>query len=112
MVDGLWSRYQNASLGDFPTVLKRIKLLGFNGLRLPFTFADLDKAPSQRIYVSGCKVSDADGSRDSDVSIGCFSATLSLLSILFLFCVEMHMAKVLATAGKSPGAHLLVLHNN
>ena len=23
---------------DFPTVLKRIKLLGFNAIRLPFTF--------------------------------------------------------------------------
>jgi len=56
MVDGLWAGYQNASLGDFPTVLKRNKLLGFNGIRLPFTFVDLDKAPSSSIYVTGCKV--------------------------------------------------------
>lgn len=56
MVDGLWAGYQNATLGDFPTVLKRIKLLGFNGLRLPFTFTDLDKAPNRAIYVPGVKV--------------------------------------------------------
>jgi hypothetical protein len=59
MVDGLWAGYQNASLGDFPTVLKRIKLLGFNGLRLPFTFTDLDKAPTSALYVPGVKVSQA-----------------------------------------------------
>ncbi len=35
MVDGLYGSYQNASICDFPTVLKRMKLLGFNGLRLP-----------------------------------------------------------------------------
>jgi hypothetical protein len=57
MVDGLWAGYQNATLGDFPTVLKRIKLLGFNGLRLPFTFQDLDKAPNSNLYVTGVKVS-------------------------------------------------------
>lgn len=56
MVDGLWPNYQNASLGDFPTVLRRIKLLGLNGLRLPFTFRDLDAAPSPKIYFTGCKV--------------------------------------------------------
>jgi hypothetical protein len=38
MVDGLWANLHNATVGDFPTVLKRIRLLGFNGLRLPFTF--------------------------------------------------------------------------
>lgn len=57
MVDGLWAGYQNATLGDFPTVLKRIKLLGFNGLRLPFTFQDLDKSPSRGLYVTGVRVS-------------------------------------------------------
>lgn len=56
MVDGLWAGYQNATLGDFPTVLKRIKLLGFNGLRLPFTFVDLDKVPTKALYVTGVKV--------------------------------------------------------
>jgi hypothetical protein len=56
MVDGLWAGYQNASIGDYPTVMKRMKLLGFNGIRLPFTFTDLDKAPNQAIYVTNCKV--------------------------------------------------------
>lgn len=55
MVDGLWAGYTNATVGDFPTVLKRIKLLGFNGLRLPFTFAGLDAAPKTSLYVTGCK---------------------------------------------------------
>lgn len=59
MVDGLWAGYQNATLGDFPTVLKRIKLLGFNGIQLPFTFVDLDRAPNSNIYVTGCKVRSA-----------------------------------------------------
>lgn len=58
MLDGLWAGYTNATLGDFPTVLKRIKLLGFNGLRLPFTFQDLDRAPTQGLYVSNCRVSE------------------------------------------------------
>jgi hypothetical protein len=57
MLDGLWAGYRNASLGDFPTVLKRIKLLGFNGIRLPFTFQDLDRAPSTNLYVANCAVS-------------------------------------------------------
>ncbi len=43
---------------DFPTVLKRIKLLGFNAIRLPFTFRDLDRTPNNRIYVVNCKVMD------------------------------------------------------
>jgi hypothetical protein len=58
MVDGLWAGYRNASLGDLPTVLKRIKLLGYNGLRLPFTFVDLDRAPSRSMYVANCRVSE------------------------------------------------------
>lgn len=59
MLDGLWAGYRNATLGDFPTVLKRIKLLGFNGIRLPFTFQDLDRAPSRNLYVANCAVSNA-----------------------------------------------------
>ncbi len=56
MVDGLWGNYVNATVADFPTVLKRIKLLGFNALRLPFTFRDLDMPPKLSLYVTGCKV--------------------------------------------------------
>ena len=43
MVDGLWSN--NPLSGDFATVVRRQKLLGFNGVRLPFSFKDLDKSP-------------------------------------------------------------------
>lgn len=57
MLDGLWSGYQNATLGDFPTVLKRLKLLGFNGIRMPFTFQDLDRTPNRNLYASDCRVS-------------------------------------------------------
>lgn len=56
MVEGLWAGYKNASLGDFPTVLKRVRALGFNGLRLPFTFQDLDMTPSTFMYQKGCVV--------------------------------------------------------
>eukprot|EP00889_Picochlorum_renovo_P003735 jgi/Picre1/30765/NNA_006126.t1 len=43
MVDGLWSN--DPVSGDFATVVRRQKLLGFNGVRLPFSFKDLDKSP-------------------------------------------------------------------
>jgi len=43
MVDGLWSN--NALSGDFATVVRRQKLLGFNAVRLPFSFKDFDLTP-------------------------------------------------------------------
>ncbi|KAI8101510.1 hypothetical protein M9435_001616 [Picochlorum sp. BPE23] len=43
MVDGLWSN--DPVSGDFATVVRRQKLLGFNGVRLPFSFKDLEKTP-------------------------------------------------------------------
>ena len=42
-MDGLWSN--NPLSGDFATVVRRQKLLGFNGVRLPFSFKDLEKSP-------------------------------------------------------------------
>jgi hypothetical protein len=76
MLDGLWAGYTNASIGDFPTVLKRIKLLGFNGLRLPFTFQDLDRAPNKNIYVSGCMVGGTGGQSCSLLPCGAMAAAV------------------------------------
>ena len=39
-VDGLWGG-TNAIAKDFPTVVWRLRLLGFNAVRLPFSFTDL-----------------------------------------------------------------------
>ena len=45
MVDGLWGG-RDATAQDFANVVYRIKLLGFNAVRLPFSFRDLyDKSP-------------------------------------------------------------------
>jgi hypothetical protein len=41
MVDGLWIG-GFAAATDFSTIMLRIKLLGFNTIRLPFTFSNLD----------------------------------------------------------------------
>ena len=40
MVDGLWGG-SNAIAQDFPTIVWRVKLLGFNAVRLPFSMNDL-----------------------------------------------------------------------
>lgn len=48
MVDGLWSN--NALSGDFATVVWRQKLLGFNGVRLPFSFKDFEKFPRSFVH--------------------------------------------------------------
>jgi hypothetical protein len=40
MVDGLWAGPDSLSL-DFATVVYRMQLLGFNAVRLPFSFSDL-----------------------------------------------------------------------
>lgn len=53
MVDGLWGGSSLAS--DFATVVYRMQLLGFNAIRLPFSFKDLyDLAP--RNYASSCQI--------------------------------------------------------
>ena len=46
MVDGLWIQDDPASpvtglTQDFETVARRIELLGFNAIRIPFSFTDL-----------------------------------------------------------------------
>ena len=48
MVDGLWSN--DALSGDFATVVWRQKLLGFNGVRLPFSFKDFEKSPRSFVH--------------------------------------------------------------
>jgi len=42
MVDGLWGGPDSLSY-DFATVVYRMQLLGFNAVRLPFSFHDLFK---------------------------------------------------------------------
>ena len=53
MLDGLWSN--NALSGDFATVVRRQKLLGFNAVRLPFSFKDFDLPPRTFVH-QNCKL--------------------------------------------------------
>lgn len=50
MVDGMWAG-SNSLAGDFSTVVHRMKLLGFNAVRLPFSFKDLYQS-SPRNYIA------------------------------------------------------------
>jgi len=50
MVDGLWSN--KALSGDFATVVRRQKLLGFNAVRLPFSFQDFKLTPRNFVHQS------------------------------------------------------------
>lgn len=45
MLDGLWA--QDSLSQDFATVVHRLKLLGFNAVRLPFSFQDLHNLPAK-----------------------------------------------------------------
>lgn len=51
MVDGLWGGPDSLSF-DFSDSVYRIQLLGFNAVRLPFSFQDLGLTP--RNYTQGC----------------------------------------------------------
>ena len=52
MVDGLWQTPDPLAF-DFATIVYRMQLLGFNAIRLPFSFTDLfEKAP--RNYSNSC----------------------------------------------------------
>ena len=44
IVDGLWGQVSNGIVSDFATVAWRIKLMGFNTIRLPFSFQVLNTA--------------------------------------------------------------------
>ena len=48
IVDGLWGNVQDAVVADFATVAWRMKLLGFNTIRLPFSFQAFGQAPRAR----------------------------------------------------------------
>jgi hypothetical protein len=48
VVDGLWGG-SSAIAQDFPTIVWRLKLLGFNAVRLPFSFEDLWSKPPKPI---------------------------------------------------------------
>jgi hypothetical protein len=50
VVDGLWGNVQNPIVADFATVAWRIKLLGFNTIRLPFSFKEFTMAPRDPKY--------------------------------------------------------------
>lgn len=53
MVDGLWN--SGALASDFATIVYRMQLLGFNAVRLPFSFIDLyNLAP--RNYAGSCQL--------------------------------------------------------
>lgn len=45
MLDGLWG--QDALSKDFAAVVHRLSLLGFNAVRLPFSFQDLNNLPTR-----------------------------------------------------------------
>lgn len=53
MVDGLWVGGSSMAT-DFRTIVWRLKLLGFNAVRLPFTFDDLNLKPVDKAIQ--CKV--------------------------------------------------------
>lgn len=48
MVDGLWSGGSQMAT-DFNTIVYRIKLIGFNSIRLPFTYTDLNLKPTSKV---------------------------------------------------------------
>lgn len=54
MVDGLWGG-SNAMAGDFATVVYRMQLLGFNAVRIPFSFKDLYTL-TPRDYITSCTI--------------------------------------------------------
>lgn len=53
MVDGLWETSTSLS-GDFYTVLYRMKLLGFNAIRLPFSFKNLYSQSQPTSFTTSC----------------------------------------------------------
>lgn len=54
MVDGLWGGPDSISF-DFATIVHRLQLLGFNAVRLPFSFKDLNET-KPRNYAQNCKI--------------------------------------------------------
>ena len=52
MVDGLWANTRDALVADFATVVWRMKLLGINAVRLPFSFLEFSKTPQSIVWPS------------------------------------------------------------
>ena len=50
MVDGLWAQTGDATVSDFATVVWRLRLLGFNAVRLPFSFQEFSKTPRSFVW--------------------------------------------------------------
>lgn len=50
MVDGLWAQTGDATVSDFATVVWRLRLLGFNSVRLPFSFQEFSKTPRSFVW--------------------------------------------------------------
>lgn len=63
MVDGLWAGYTSLTK-DFSTQIYRMQLLGFNAIRLPFSFKDL-ALPAGRTDYAWCREASADDIRRS-----------------------------------------------
>lgn len=57
MVDGLWAGGSVAAT-DFALIVYQLRLLGYNAVRLPFTWKDLDMAP--RSFTKDCSAVSVD----------------------------------------------------
>jgi aryl-phospho-beta-D-glucosidase BglC (GH1 family) len=53
--DGLWGKVDDAIVADFVNVVWRMQLLGFNTIRLPFSFRDLESATPKDPKYATCK---------------------------------------------------------
>jgi hypothetical protein len=59
--DGLWGKVDDAIVADFVNVVWRMQLLGFNTIRLPFSFRDLESATPKDPKYATCKaITDAE----------------------------------------------------
>lgn len=63
MVDGLWEGY-NGLPGDFATIVHRMQLMGFNAVRLPFSFKDLYEL-NPRDFTATCEIPTDEEIQDS-----------------------------------------------
>lgn len=69
MVDGLWANTRDALIADFATVVWRMKLLGINAVRLPFSFLEFSKTPQSVVWPS-CGAIDANRVRSNVIPPG------------------------------------------
>ena len=69
IVDGLWANTRDALVGDFATVVWRMKLLGVNAVRVPFSFLEFAKTPQSVVWPS-CGGIDANRVRSNVIPPG------------------------------------------